>query len=94
MYKHLITGGLPLFGEVKISGAKNSALPILIACLLTDKTVRIRNVPHLNDVTTTMALLGQMGVRLTITDGMAIEVDAHDTSNLSAPYDLVRTMRA
>lgn len=94
MDKHLITGGLPLFGDVKISGAKNSALPILTACLLTDQPVHLKNVPHLNDVTTTMALLGQMGVRLTISEGMAIEVDAHDTHNLSAPYDLVRTMRA
>lgn len=94
MDKHLITGGLPLFGEVKISGAKNSALPILTACLLTEEPVLLKNVPHLNDVTTTMALLGQMGVRLTISEGMAIEVDAKDTHNLSAPYELVRTMRA
>ncbi|MFO1258387.1 MAG: UDP-N-acetylglucosamine 1-carboxyvinyltransferase [Gammaproteobacteria bacterium] len=94
MDKHLITGGLPLFGEVKISGAKNSALPILTACLLTEEPVLLKNVPHLNDVTTTMALLGQMGVRLTISEGMAIEVDAKDTHNFSAPYELVRTMRA
>lgn len=94
MYKHLITGGVPLFGEVKISGAKNSALPILTACLLTDKPVMLSNVPHLNDVTTTMSLLGQMGVRLTVSDNMSIEVDAGGTNNLCAPYDLVSTMRA
>ncbi len=94
MDKHLIRGGNPLFGEVKISGAKNSVLPILMACLLTDQSVSVRNIPHLNDVTTTMALLGQMGANLTVLDDLDIEVNASQVNQFCAPYDLVRTMRA
>lgn len=94
MDKHLITGGNPLQGEVRISGAKNSVLPILAACLLTDDIVTIRNVPHLNDVTTILKLLGQMGVNFTISEGMTIEVDASTVHNQTAPYEMVRTMRA
>ena len=94
MDKHFITGGNPLEGEVKISGAKNSVLPILAACLLTDSPVKIKNVPHLNDVTTILKLLGQMGVNFTISEGLTIEVDAKDLHSPTAPYDLVRTMRA
>lgn len=94
MDKHLITGGTPLQGEVRISGAKNSVLPILAACLLTEHPVIIKNVPHLNDVTTIMKLLAQMGVNFTISEGLTIEVDAHNIHHPHAPYDLVRTMRA
>jgi len=94
MDKHLIRGGNPLFGEVKISGAKNSVLPILMACLLTDQSVSISNIPHLNDVTTTMSLLGQMGVNLTVQDNLEIEVNASQVNTFCAPYELVRTMRA
>ncbi len=94
MDKHLITGGAPLQGEVRISGAKNSVLPILAGCLLTDHPVTIKNVPHLNDVTTTMKLLGQMGANLTISEGLTIEVEAGQVNQPYAPYELVRTMRA
>ncbi|MBN9288432.1 MAG: UDP-N-acetylglucosamine 1-carboxyvinyltransferase [Gammaproteobacteria bacterium 39-13] len=94
MDKHLITGGVPLLGEVRISGAKNSVLPILAGCLLTDDPVIIKNVPHLNDVTTIMKLLGQMGANLTISEGLTIEVEAGHVNVPYAPYELVRTMRA
>ncbi|MCS5710740.1 UDP-N-acetylglucosamine 1-carboxyvinyltransferase [Candidatus Berkiella aquae] len=94
MDKHLISGGTPLQGEVRISGAKNSVLPILAGCLLTEEIVTIKNVPHLNDVTTIMKLLGQMGVNLTISEGLTIEIDASQVNNQNAPYELVRTMRA
>lgn len=94
MDKHLITGGTPLEGDVRISGAKNSVLPILAGCLLTDEPVTIKNVPHLNDVTTILKLLGQMGVNFTISEGLTIEVDAKGLHNPTAPYELVRTMRA
>lgn len=94
MDKHLITGGAPLQGEVRISGAKNSVLPILAGCLLTEEPVIIKNVPHLNDVTTIMKLLAQMGVNFTISEGLTIEVDARGVHHPYAPYELVRTMRA
>lgn len=94
MDKHLIIGGKPLVGEVRISGAKNSVLPILIAGILADEPVIVSNIPHLNDVTTTMSLLGQMGIKLTVLEGLTIEVDARRASNFIAPYDLVKTMRA
>lgn len=94
MDKHLISGGNPLQGEVRISGAKNSVLPILAGCLLSEQLVTIKNVPHLNDVTTIMKLLGQMGVNLTISEGLTIEIDASQVNNQNAPYELVRTMRA
>ncbi len=94
MDKHLITGGAPLFGDVRISGAKNSVLPILAGCLLTDNSVIIKNVPHLNDVTTMMKLLGQMGANLTVSEGLNIEVEARGVNQPYAPYELVRTMRA
>ena len=92
--KLVITGGVPLEGEVRASGAKNAVLPILAATLLTADRVTIGNVPHLNDVTTTMALLGRMGVELTVDERMNIEVDCSGISELYAPYDLVKTMRA
>jgi UDP-N-acetylglucosamine 1-carboxyvinyltransferase len=89
-----IQGGTPLEGEVRISGAKNATLPILAAALLADDPVIIGNVPHLQDVTTTIELLGQMGASVTIDEHMHIEVDASTVRECFAPYDLVKTMRA
>jgi UDP-N-acetylglucosamine 1-carboxyvinyltransferase len=89
-----ITGGVPLEGEVRISGAKNATLPILAATLLADGPVSIGNVPHLQDVTTMIELLGRMGVAVTIDERMRIEVDASSLREPFAPYDLVKTMRA
>ncbi len=94
MDKLVINGGRPLQGNVKISGAKNAALPILAATLLTDKPVKIYNVPHLQDVTTIVELLGGMGMRFMIDESMAIEVDPQDVFRCVAPYELVKTMRA
>ena len=94
MDKLAITGGRPLEGEVRISGAKNAALPILAATLLADEPVTIGNIPHLHDVTTMIELLGRMGVDVTVDDGMRIEVDATHDPRIRAPYDLVKTMRA
>src|SRR5574337_1313496 len=94
MAKILIHGGVPLQGEVGISGAKNAVLPILAACLLADEPVSIGNVPHLHDVTTFIELLGRMGVQLVLDDRMKMHVDPRTTSTCVAPYDLVRTMRA
>jgi UDP-N-acetylglucosamine 1-carboxyvinyltransferase len=94
MDKLAIIGGNSLSGEIKISGAKNAALPILAACLLAEKEVTISNVPHLRDTTTTISLLGEMGVSLTIDEYMGISVDTSTIKNFTAPYELVRTMRA
>jgi UDP-N-acetylglucosamine 1-carboxyvinyltransferase len=92
--KLVITGGRPLNGEVRISGAKNAALPIVAATLLAETPMTVTNVPHLQDITTSMELLSQMGVELTIGERMTIEVDASTISNPVAPYELVKTMRA
>jgi UDP-N-acetylglucosamine 1-carboxyvinyltransferase len=89
-----ITGGVPLNGEVWISGAKNAVLPILVASLLGDDPSRITNVPHLQDVTTTMELLGRMGAVMSINENMQIEIDPRGIKHFEAPYDLVKTMRA
>jgi UDP-N-acetylglucosamine 1-carboxyvinyltransferase len=94
MDKLLVGGGRRLEGEIRISGAKNAALPILAASLLADEPVRIGNVPHLKDVTTTIELLGRMGVRVTVDERMRIEVDPRAITEFTAPYELVRTMRA
>jgi len=94
MEKLQIRGGVPLEGEVRISGAKNATLPILAAALLADDPVVVANVPHLQDVTTTIELLGRMGVSVTIDERMRIEVDASTLTECFAPYDLVKTMRA
>lgn len=94
MDKLKIQGGRSLAGEVQISGAKNAALPILAATLLADSPVTIGNVPHLNDVTTTIALLGRMGVTVTLGERMRVEVDPNTITDFVAPYDLVKTMRA
>ncbi len=94
MDKLIVTGGNALRGEIKISGAKNAALPVLVASLLTNETVSIGNVPHLQDITTTMELLGRMGVRLVVGDKMVIEADSSQNTSVRAPYELVKTMRA
>ena len=94
MDKLIIQGGKPLTGELRISGAKNAALPILAATLLTDERVTIGNLPHLNDVTTMIKLLGSMGVTLTMGDQQGLEVNARTISEFAAPYELVKTMRA
>ena len=94
MGKLIISGGEPLKGEVRISGAKNSVLPILAASLLAKKPVVIGNVPHLHDVTTMMELLGQFGAKLTVDERLTIEVDTSPIDQYYAPYELVRTMRA
>ena len=94
MDKLTITGGAQLSGEIRISGAKNAALPILAATLLSDTPVSVGNIPHLHDITTTMELLGRMGVRLVVDEKMNIEVDSSTINSYVAPYELVRTMRA
>ncbi len=94
MDKLIITGGGPLNGEIRISGAKNAALPILASTLLADSPVTVGNVPHLHDITTTMELLGQMGVYLTVDEKLNTEVDASTINSFVAPYELVKTMRA
>ncbi|MFQ5468824.1 MAG: UDP-N-acetylglucosamine 1-carboxyvinyltransferase [Gammaproteobacteria bacterium] len=94
MDKLIISGGVPLNGMVRISGAKNAALPILVSTLLVDEPVVISNVPHLHDITTTMELLGRMGVRLVVDEKMSVEVDSSSIKEFYAPYELVKTMRA
>jgi UDP-N-acetylglucosamine 1-carboxyvinyltransferase len=89
-----ITGGIPLDGEVAISGAKNAALPILAGALLAEGQVRLRRIPHLNDVTTTLKLLRRMGVEVAYGEDEELTVDAHGISDFVAPYELVKTMRA
>ncbi len=94
MDKLLISGGGPLSGEIRISGAKNSALPILAATLLADGPVMVSNIPHLHDITTMFELLGCLGVTVTMNEKMQVDVDATTLNNHIAPYDLVKTMRA
>ena len=89
-----IRGGVPLEGDVRISGAKNATLPILAGALLADGPVTIGNVPHLQDVTTMIELLGRMGASVTVDERMRIEVDPRTTRQTFAPYELVKTMRA
>lgn len=94
MAKIVISGGVPLDGEVCISGAKNAVLPILTSALLADEPVTIGNVPHLQDVATTMELLGKMGAELVVDEHMRIRVDPRPVHSFFAPYELVKTMRA
>jgi len=94
MDKLIITGGNPLGGEVRISGAKNSALPILAATLLSSEPITICNLPHLHDITTMLELLRRMGVELTIDEKLSVEVDPGTIRETCAPYELVKTMRA
>jgi UDP-N-acetylglucosamine 1-carboxyvinyltransferase len=94
MDKLAIVGGKPLDGEVRISGAKNSALPILAATLLADGPVTLRNVPKLNDIATMLKLLRRTGVAAEYRDDGSVAVDAAGISEFLAPYELVKTMRA
>ena len=94
MDKLLIRGGTKLRGEIYASGAKNSALPILAASLLADSPLKVGNLPHLNDVTTMLELLGSMGVDVMLSDEMKVQVDTSSINNLNARYELVKTMRA
>ncbi|MGB0238485.1 MAG: UDP-N-acetylglucosamine 1-carboxyvinyltransferase [Cycloclasticus sp.] len=94
MDKLIIQGSGPLSGEIRISGAKNAALPILAGALLAENPVVIGNVPHLHDITTTMSLLGQMGVTLSVDEKVRVQVDSSTISSFRAPYELVKTMRA
>lgn len=94
MDKLRIIGGAPLKGEVSISGAKNAALPILCAGLLTADTVTLTNVPKLNDIATTLKLLGRMGVRCERAEDNTVSITADQVTTLEAPYELVKTMRA
>ncbi len=94
MDKLLINGGVALNGEIRISGAKNAALPILMGALLVDSPVRIGNVPHLHDITTTLELLGRMGVSITVDERSGVVIDPSTLTETEAPYDLVKTMRA
>ena len=94
MTRILIQGGVPLDGEVWISGAKNAVLPILVASLLGEGPSKVSNVPHLQDVTTTMELLGRLGVELSLGDRMQVNIDPSGINSFEAPYDLVKTMRA
>jgi len=92
--KLLIQGGVPLAGEVAVSGAKNAALPILCASLLSAEPLRLANVPHLNDIATMLRLLGQMGVEVTLDGADGLLLDSRGLNNPLAPYDMVKTMRA
>tara|TARA_R110001583_G_scaffold9948_8_gene46420 strand:- start:6862 stop:8127 length:1266 start_codon:yes stop_codon:yes gene_type:complete len=94
MEKLQIVGGNRLSGDVRISGAKNSALPILAATLLAEGVMRVGNLPHLHDITTMLELLGCMGVEVAINEDMSVETDCRHVKSCVAPYDLVRTMRA
>jgi len=94
MDKLIITGGVPLNGDIRISGSKNAALPILAATILVDEPVTLSNIPHLQDVTTILNLLGDMGAQFTVDEKLSITVDSSTVDTFSAPYDLVRTMRA
>lgn len=94
MDKLLISGGRRLQGDVRASGAKNAALPIMAATLLADGDCALTNVPHLRDITTTMELLGRLGVELTVDERMGVQTDARHVTSVEAPYELVKTMRA
>jgi len=94
MDKLVIEGGVPLSGEIDISGAKNATLPILCAALLTAEPLRVQNVPHLHDVTTMLSLLMQMGVSISLDEKLGVELCAAELTNPVAPYEMVKTMRA
>ena len=94
MDKLLITGGNTLNGVVRASGAKNAALPILAATLLTKDLITIKNLPHLHDITTMLELLGSMGCGVVVDERMNVELDVSSLDNCEAPYELVKTMRA
>jgi len=92
--KLVLSGGKKLNGEIRISGSKNAALPMMCAALLAKRPLELKNVPHLRDVTTMLSLLGQMGVEVTLDEQSSVVLDALNVNTLVAPYDLVKTMRA
>src|SRR5258708_7185930 len=94
MDKLVIQGGVPLSGEIRVSGAKNAALPLMCAALLTSEQLTLSNVPHLRDVSTMLRLLAQMGVEVSLDDRLGLSLRAERLSDPLAPYDLVKTMRA
>jgi UDP-N-acetylglucosamine 1-carboxyvinyltransferase len=94
MDKLLIRGGGPLSGEIRVSGSKNAALPILAATLLSSEPVRVSNLPHLHDITTMIALLRSMGTELLVDEKLCVEINGATTKHTTAPYELVKTMRA
>lgn len=94
MQKLIIQGGIPLHGEITISGAKNAALPVLCAALLTQESLKISNVPALQDITTMLSLLKQMGTNITAHNSSEVVLSADKLTNLTAPYEMVKTMRA
>jgi UDP-N-acetylglucosamine 1-carboxyvinyltransferase len=94
MDKLVIQGGIPLSGEVRVSGAKNAALPLMCAALLTGDELTLSNAPHLKDVSTMVRLLSQMGVEVCLDDRLGLSLSAARLSDPLAPYDLVKTMRA
>ncbi len=92
--KLIINGPCKIAGTVKISGAKNAALPLIFSALLTEAPLKLNNIPHLQDVTTTMALLGKLGVELELNEHLSINVQARSLTSCRAPYEMVKTMRA
>jgi UDP-N-acetylglucosamine 1-carboxyvinyltransferase len=94
MHKIVVEGGVPLTGEVRISGAKNAVLPILCAGLLADEPLHVSNVPRLHDVKTTLRLLAELGAGIDVDDNFDITIDPRSVNSHVAPYDLVKTMRA
>ncbi|HXC40067.1 MAG TPA: UDP-N-acetylglucosamine 1-carboxyvinyltransferase [Burkholderiales bacterium] len=94
MDKLVIEGGVPLKGEIRISGAKNAALPLMCASLLSAEPLTLSNVPHLSDVTTMLRLIGKMGVKVSLDDRIGVQLDASSITEPVADYDLVKTMRA
>ncbi len=92
MDKLIITGGARLDGEIRISGAKNAALPILAATLLADGPVTVGNLPHLHDITTMIELFGRMGIEPVIDEKLSVEIDPRTIKTLVAPYELVKTI--
>src|SRR6266550_6832317 len=94
MDKLIIQGGVSLSGEIRVSGAKNAALPLMCAALLTSEQLTLSNVPHLRDVSTMLRLLAQMGVGVSLDDRLGLSLRAERLSDPLAPYDLVKTMRA
>jgi len=94
MDRLIIRGGVPLSGEIRVSGAKNAALPLMCASLLTGEQLTLSNVPHLRDVSTMLRLLAQIGVEVSLDDRLGLSLKAERLSDPVAPYDLVKTMRA
>ena len=90
----IIHGGRPLIGSVNIAGAKNAALKILAASLLTAEPMMIGNLPHLQDITIMLELLGELGCKITILDQMQVRIESSHVNNVTVPYDLIKAMRA